>query len=73
MTQRKPLTIVAPILPRELSLPRALKGRLDELLDKQDLQGKLAAKEQREAAALVELSELVSLLRLSIKAANGRG
>lgn len=73
MSHRKPLTIVAPIQMQELTMPRALNARLHELLDKQDLEGELTAKERREAAALVELSELISLLRLSVKATNSRG
>ena len=45
-------------------LPRALHDRLQELLDRQDLQGKLTARERREATALTELVDLLSLLRL---------
>lgn len=45
-------------------LPRALDRRLTELLDKQDLEGKLTAKERKEAEALVELSEWLSFMKL---------
>lgn len=73
MSRRKPLTIIAPIQAQELTMPRALNARLHELLDKQDIHGTLTTKERREAAALVELSELISLLRLCVKATNDRG
>jgi hypothetical protein len=45
-------------------LPRALDRRLTELLDKQDLEGKLTAQEKKEAKALVELSDWLSLMKL---------
>jgi len=57
----------------ELQLPRdwrkfrlhpALHKRLQELLDRQDRTGKLSPKERREAAALTELVDLLSLMRL---------
>lgn len=45
-------------------MPRALDQRLGELLDKQDENGKLPAKERREAEALVQLSDMLSLMKL---------
>jgi hypothetical protein len=45
-------------------MPVALKARLQELLDRQDRDGKLSSKERREAAALAELSEILSLVRI---------
>jgi hypothetical protein len=54
-------------LPRDwqkFRLPRALDERLQELLDRQDDTGKLSRAERREAEALVELSELLSLMKL---------
>lgn len=57
-------------LPKDLSrfdMPRALDRRLTDLLDKQDLDGKLTAKERKEAKALVELSEWLSLMRLRVR------
>ena len=57
---------------RGFQLPPALHERLQELLDRQDLEGKLAARERREAKALTQLVDMLSLLRLRAEAANGR-
>jgi len=54
---------------RKLRLPRALHERLQELLDRQDQTGKLLRKERREATALTELVDLLSLMRLRAKLA----
>ena len=54
-------------IPGELSklrLPEGVNDRLRELLDRQDRGGRLTAAERREAAGLVELADLLSLLRL---------
>lgn len=56
---------------RHFRLPAALHGRLQELLDRQDQEGRLPAGERREAKALVELSEMLSLLRLRAARASG--
>lgn len=53
-------------------LPRALDRRLTDLLDKQDLVGKLTPKERKEAEALVELSEWLSLMKLRARFAPAR-
>jgi hypothetical protein len=45
-------------------LPDSLHARLHHLLDKQDIGEGLTPEEQREAEALVELSEFISLLNL---------
>jgi hypothetical protein len=45
-------------------LPDSLHARLHHLLDKQDIGEGLTLEEQREAEALVELSEFISLLNL---------
>jgi len=45
-------------------LPDSLHARLHHLLDKQDIGDGLTLDEQREAEALVELSEFISLLNL---------
>ena len=47
-----------------LSMPPALNGRLQDLLDRQDHEGKLSIKERREARALIELAEFLSLIKL---------
>jgi hypothetical protein len=53
------------------SMPPALHGRLQELLDRQDRDGKLSARERREAKALADLAELLSLMKL--RARRGAG
>jgi hypothetical protein len=45
-------------------LPDSLHARLHHLLDKQDVDEGLTPDEQREAGALAELSEFISLLNL---------
>lgn len=57
---------------RRFRLPSALHARLQELLDRQDETGKLSAKERREAAALAELVDLLSLMRLRAELAKKR-
>jgi hypothetical protein len=49
---------------RKFRMPAALDNRLQKLLDRQDERGKLTRAERREAEALAELSEMLSLLRL---------
>jgi len=54
-------------LPRDwckFRLPAALAERLQELLDRQDDEGKLTRAERREAEALTELAEMLSLMKL---------
>lgn len=53
------------------SMPRALHGRLQELLDRQDRDGKLSPRERGEAKALADLAELLSLMKL--RARRGAG
>jgi hypothetical protein len=45
---------------------------LQELLDKQDLEGKLTHRERREAAALAELVDLLSVMRVRAEVAAKR-
>ena len=45
-------------------LPKGVAKRLQDLLDKQDSGEKLTAAEGREAKGLVDLAEVLSLLRL---------
>ena len=47
-----------------LTLPKGVDRRLQALLDKQDAGGLLTDDERAEAEGLVELSELLTLLRL---------
>ena len=54
-------------VPRDLArfrLPLDMQRRLQELLDKQDSGSRLSTKEKREAEGLVDLADLLSLLRL---------
>ena len=54
-------------LPEDLvrfRLPSAVNDRLQSLLDRQDAGGELSAGERAEATGLVDLAELLSLLRL---------
>ncbi|MCY2992566.1 MAG: hypothetical protein NTY19_32495 [Planctomycetota bacterium] len=57
---------------QEFRLPQALHQRLQELLDRQDREGGLAARERREAAALTELVDMLSLMRLRAELATKR-
>ncbi len=57
---------------KKFGMPRALVRRLHELLDRQDMGGRLSAQERREAQALVDLSEMLSHLKLQARPKNGR-
>jgi len=53
-------------------LPEGVQHRLQELLDKQDAGPALSPDEKREAEGLVDLADLLSLLRLRPERLNGR-
>jgi hypothetical protein len=57
---------------KRFRMPKALDRRLQELLDKQDREGKLTRTERGEAKALVEVSDLLSLLKLGATRARPR-
>ena len=57
---------------RSFRMPPALHQRLQELLDRQDLEGRLSPRERREAAALTELVDMLSLMRLRAELAERR-
>jgi len=57
---------------RKFRLPPALQQRLQELLDRQDEQGRLSRPERREAAALTELVDMLSVMRLRAELAEER-
>lgn len=57
---------------RQFRLPSALHARLQELLDCQGRYGKLSPKERREATALAELVDILSLMRLRAELAAGQ-
>jgi hypothetical protein len=48
---------------KKFRMPPALQERLQELLDRQDLKGSLTARERREATGLVELSDMLTLMK----------
>ena len=52
---------------RNFRMPQALCKRLQQLLDRQDEVGKLTNAERSEAKALVELSDMLSLMKLRAK------
>ncbi len=54
-------------------LPPGVDARLTWLLDRQDRGSHLTDAERREAEGLVELAELLTLLRLRAERAAGRG
>lgn len=53
-------------------LPPALNDRLQELLDRQDEQGSLDARDRREAEALTQLVDMLALMKLRAEAAQKR-
>lgn len=53
-------------------MPEPLKQRLKDLLDEQDRTGKLNAKQRKEATALTELAEMLTLMKLRAEVANRR-
>jgi hypothetical protein len=64
MTQSVLIQLELPRDWRRFRLPPALQERLNELLDRQDQQGKLSPRERREAAALTELVDWLAVLKL---------
>jgi hypothetical protein len=55
----------------KVRIPPALQERLQELLDRQDRERKLTARERRGAAALIE-HDVLTLVKLEAKQANRR-
>ena len=64
MAQNAKIRIEMPVGSEKIRLPKAVDDRLQTLLDRQDRGEKLSTKERKEAEGLVELSELLSLMRL---------
>lgn len=64
MTQSVLIELELPEDLARLTLPPALNERLQALLDKQDQEGILTEQERQEAESLVELAEMLSLLKL---------
>jgi hypothetical protein len=69
MTQSVVLQIELPEDLERFQLPRGVNGRLQALLDRQDSGEVLSPAEKGEAEGLVNLAELLSLLRLRTKRA----
>lgn len=64
MTQHAVVEIELPLAPGQFKLPAGVDSRLQELLTRQDRGETLTDNERQEAAGLVELAEMLSLLRL---------
>ena len=59
----RPVMIELPDDPEKLRLPKGVHDRLQYLLDKQDGGTRLTEEERLEAEGLVEVAELLSLLK----------
>ena len=59
-----PKQIEMPISTDKFRLPKSVNNRLQNLLDRQDKGEKLTSAERKEAEGLVELAEMLSLLKL---------
>ena len=57
---------------RQFRLPPALDDRLQKLLDRQDREGHLSRAERKEAQALTELVDMLSLMKLRAERAGRR-
>jgi hypothetical protein len=64
MSQSITIELEMPDSLQKFRLPKGVNHRLQELLDKQSRKGKLSASERREAEGLVDLAEMLTLLRL---------
>lgn len=64
MAQNQIVRIEMPISVQKIRLPKAVNDRLQNLLDRQDRGDKLSANERKEADGLVELAEMLTLMRM---------
>ncbi len=64
MSQTVQLTVPMPAKLARLRFPKALDDRLHFLLDEQGRKGKLTPSEKKEAQGLVEMSTMLSILKL---------
>lgn len=64
MAQNALLQIEMPLESEKFKLPKSVNNRLQTLLDRQDKGEKLTSTERKEAEGLVELAEMLSLLRI---------
>ncbi|HQU90842.1 MAG TPA: hypothetical protein PLK77_01020 [Pyrinomonadaceae bacterium] len=64
MPQNARIKIEMPFSAEKIRLPKAVDARLQTLLDRQDRGERLSVGERKEAEGLVELAEMLSLMRL---------
>ena len=64
MIQNALVKIEMPFAVGQFKLPKGVDNRLQALLDRQDRGEKLTSAEKKEAQGLVDLAEMLSLLRL---------
>ena len=64
MAQSAVIKIEMPVSLRQIKLPKGVDNRLQKLLDRQDNGKKLTVAEKKEAEGLIDLAEMLSLLRL---------
>jgi hypothetical protein len=64
MAQHALVEIEIPLTVEQFKLPTGVNDRLQDLLDRQDRGEPLNRSEKKEAEGLVELAEMLSLLRL---------
>lgn len=64
MVRNLTVKIDMPISAEQIRLPKGVNDRLQKLLDRQDRGEKLTSAELKEADGLVELAEMLSLMRL---------
>lgn len=64
MAQNLTVSVELPMAPSQIKLPKGVNDRLQYLLDRQDRGEKLSSEERKEAEGLVELAEMLSLLKI---------
>lgn len=67
MIQNALIEIEIPIANDKFKLPKGVDNRLQELLDRQDRGKKLTVAERKEAEGLIDLAEMLTLLKLKSK------
>jgi hypothetical protein len=72
MSQTVAVKLEVPDELAQFHLPAGVNARLEELLDRQDRGVRLTAAERKEAEGLVNLAEMLSLLRLRAESVGGR-
>ncbi len=73
MTQTISLEIEVPGDLGKFRLPQALQAKLQSLLDRQDAGVALTPSDREEAEALVDMAELLTMLKLRSERLNGDG